>query len=1093
MHTYMKNIDEEINNTLSEILNKMNIETLEFTINNILKYYKKVKDFNKINQLELKEEININNLFKLLFISQSHLKLNNYIIINKIIELSLPINTFKDTLIDIEDPKKLTPEVTILINFIIQTLESINPNLKFINEFFDYLIQEDIKTFQEIIVLKLSNRNFWGKVPCILNILLSLCHNNYYEFKIIDIISFSKQVINIINNLIKTYPILSSAIEIELIYENEQMGLRQLSISILEKSIEFYKSQYKIKEKDIEHNKNILITISYKLHLICRRLNDTAYFVRLKCISSLIYLLEESNIPLFFINSVNLLVLNKLKDRTILVRRKCVEYLRSAIAKHSFQNDNNVRKATKKYKETYEIPNQQEFDDMEKSIYEIDPTFLEGFFYSQNNMSINEMSDYLEELQDKESINNFLMNEPDKEFYKNSLMFYAHFLYSVISIFDSYMLYILNTNIKQSIANVTINIQDIESWFDILIMIAFYGIDITKYLNNCYLISKEFDKECLSICLKSIGKLIKMLFFELSKRKELINFLNKIEQNLLIELFKYQLIGIETNDIKKEIEINIPILLLNKEEELIETENYISSLFQLCSSLQIELQSSYLSTIMKYLSSSENIIILNFRQTLFRNYISCIEIDRLLIEKLYVLNCKMNYNDLILDSILIERIYKNNNLLNNIDEIISTILQIIANSGNSLKIFSFLGFIIFQHSKYLELISNEMKSNLLKTDKKHKLNFNESSVQKRVYEIFKSFKAPKKYRERRKSLAEERSLLRESFMNSSFTDEIKEEIKEIEGYNFEITENDIDDAIFYLKDHEILYKGCLSRIYNQLIDYIRINIEEMPNVDWVLLTTSLTTLYKCMCLSTDSFSNNFDIFKTILTTNCELPLDLKHNSLIALHDFFLNYNSFVENLGYIFFKNLYSNLHSETLILIINLSKHGILKISSFWLEFFLSFNFIYYEFINEPENLEEKSMIINFLNSLTENNIILLLYECICGVLFSDISRFTTLILENSNILCKNTKKFEDKNFKLFFIRFILKNCSLILTEKSKISLFLRFLRAQLDDSNISNVFDNELKEIFDLIFKEFMFSEKALNEMITDENYYNWKTENK
>ena len=40
----------------------------------------------------------------------------------------------------------------------------------------------------------------------------------------------------------------------------------------------------------------------------------------------------------------------------------------------------------------------------------------------------------------------------------------------------------------------------------------------------------------------------------------------------------------------------------------------------------------------------------------------------------------------------------------------------------------------------------------------------------------------------------------------------------------DITENDIDDAILYLKDHELLYTGLLSSIYTQLVTYLQSNI-----------------------------------------------------------------------------------------------------------------------------------------------------------------------------------------------------------------------------------------------------------------------------
>ncbi|KAF7685441.1 hypothetical protein CDIK_3810, partial [Cucumispora dikerogammari] len=77
-----------------------------------------------------------------------------------------------------------------------------------------------------------------------------------------------------------------------------------------------------------QHNKNILISIAYNLHLISKRLNESSHFVRLKSINSLCYLLEDIMIPLYFVNSVNSLVLNKVLDRTLVVRNKTVRYLR---------------------------------------------------------------------------------------------------------------------------------------------------------------------------------------------------------------------------------------------------------------------------------------------------------------------------------------------------------------------------------------------------------------------------------------------------------------------------------------------------------------------------------------------------------------------------------------------------------------------------------------------------------------------------------------------------------------------------------------------------------------------------------------------
>ncbi|KAF7697584.1 hypothetical protein CDIK_1587 [Cucumispora dikerogammari] len=79
----------------------------------------------------------------------------------------------------------------------------------------------------------------------------------------------------------------------------------------------------------------------------------------------------------------------------------------------------------------------------------------------------------------------------------------------------------------------------------------------------------------------------------------------------------------------------------------------------------------------------------------------------------------------------------------------------------------------------------------------------------------------------------------------------------------DITENDIDDAIFYLKDHELLYTGLLSSIYTHLVTYLLSNILNPISTikDLNLFTTAFKVIhhcvqslvqvyvFKCMCLS----------------------------------------------------------------------------------------------------------------------------------------------------------------------------------------------------------------------------------------------------
>ncbi|KAF7697626.1 hypothetical protein CDIK_1545 [Cucumispora dikerogammari] len=1492
-------IDDLITTTLKEQLEKLNKEKLEFALDEILHYYeltcsysnniyiihkKKNKNRNKhcsdsnpnstcfpssqshltspenkLSSVETYPELtlNITNLYKLLYLSTLHLDSHTYSSIYKIIDLSLPIHLFKDPFIDLDSPGELDKNIVVLINFLIQTLDTNSCNIKFLNEFFNYLGLNDVKciggggfvsdskasshtsvtqgsasrnndhlaqlkstqkshsvdkpstTVEDTtaLIAELSNKNFWGKTPFILNVLLSLCNNDIYDFKLNDILAFSKNIVAIINTVIKVYKIISTAIEIELIYENEYMGLRQLSVGVLEKGIEFYLLQYKTPDNNenisnnenitnneninddensrkrsktsgkhansqiFQHNKNILISIAYNLHLISKRLNDTSHFVRLKSINSLCYLLENSMIPLFFVNSVNLLVLNKVLDRTLMVRRKAVEYLRVAVAKHWFGGDANVVRGVigyrKKYfvdkiglKDNIDTRRSSSFDRIasvakSEEKYIINPETLEGFFFTvqKHNLSITEMLTSIENLTDNSAITNFLQKLPDKEFKKNSLLLFSHLLYTIISLFDKYILYILNTN---TVSNkiVTVNIQDIESWLEIIVMIGYYNVDsvmVSKCLNEIYLLSKECGKEGLIVCLKGVGRLISMGYSEnnsnsnvVKNKDKLIRFLDQIHPELLVELAKYQQMSIDSGWIVDQIKSCVEGLSSNggmidvdmfderrddlqrthvntntqsfsldavtEEPQLCTkstikfnsdqptddklTEEYFAdklhTLLSLSKALNITISVSHLAPILKYLYLSTDLATLTRRQSLFRNYVTNLSVTQTLIEKLYVINCKMNYNDLILDSILIEKIYSNNELLSKIDTILSNILQIIANSGNTLKLYSVLGVIVFQHSKYLDNICTEMKNNLNNLsllssnsfEKEHpnidneNIINSENNMKKRIYEIFFAMNLKKRYRERRKSLAEERSSIRGSFQEyeevcdegptnktdnlslcadnnkrdksnlrsntrASISDEKlfdivadsacyqvthetafspsptnpdpvgRSGVKSADG----ITENDIDDAIFYLKDHELLYTGLLSSIYTQLVTYLRSNILNPISTikDLNLFTTAFKVLCKCMCLSAESFSQNFDIYTLILTTKYDIPIDLRYNSVVALYDFFLNYNSFVESLSYVFFESLYiKEIHMDVLILIVNLSKHGVLKVSGYWLKVFLSLRFLYYEFYdvriideqpskisrgredpislvsvsaekrapqlqpcedsdiggdlstciadtdyNESKSVKTPrksfarsdnklsasgnnsivadSLITYYINNLSENNISLLIYECICGVLFSDLSLFTDRIVSSCATLSVKTdshdsnidddgldKKKTNANidFKVYFTKYILKITAGNITEKTKVSLFLRFLRAGADDlgepsppntsdtadtlaggnetnienkdiENENNMSSRKLRnKIKQIIFKEFAFTEKGINEMMSDENFINWRS---
>ncbi|ELA46745.1 hypothetical protein VCUG_01771 [Vavraia culicis subsp. floridensis] len=192
---------------------------------------------------------------------------------------------------------------------------------------------------------------------------------------------------------------------------------------------------------------------------------------------------------------------------------------------------------------------------------------------------------------------------------------------------------------------------------------------------------------------------------------------------------------------------------------------------------------------------------------------------------------------------------------------------------------------------------------------------------------------PKEIREKRKSFNVTRTSFRQSInfsmhekdLSSSFDMSVHQSQDIIDGQVGlkDKTSDEIADILFYIKEREILYgSGSI------LAPFIKIVVENCKTED--LNVVAYTSMYRMMAVSSEFFLGHFSYFISGLKSTNTL---VRYNSLVAMADFILLYNSYVEKYSYLLFDKLFDeseNVVKLALFIIYHLVSSKILKIKGY-------------------------------------------------------------------------------------------------------------------------------------------------------------------
>lgn len=922
-------------------------------------------------------------------------------------------------------------------------------------------------------------------------------------------VQYQTSVLQILQEILDEAPAISLKVDIDS-FSAPNVNLRSFYLKLIEARIIFLKKKFQIfsetenlkknkksdkdsKNSDIienisEKNHKILISLTHSIFLLTVRVNDNSFHVRSKSISILSNLLKNMEIPVFLLNFVGVSVLKRFCDRTISVRRKVLEFSRILFETlKGTIGENNLSKINEKLKNK-NFPNSETNENLENSIkgFKIYDFLIENLENSTKEINSFEYANFIEDIEnctDISVVKRFAANKALKS--RNDI------LIPILEFLPEFL-----KNILDLIPETVLNPQDLSN----TISVAFHSITIghleesTKIINRLFFIleDQEMKREFLE-------NIVHIFVFCRNNVKETLKLMNLLKEEILKEVYKSKIITIDFLKFIKQEQL-LQKDCSNKDYE-IENISRIIKLIDLkvpfnvlkeviCNVMHCESQTE----VKKWMKVFRNLLKVTVLDYKFKNKFKSSELFEIL--KFLV---KLNFTDVDSFEFLIVNIYKKSD---NPMVLISKLLEMVSKTNNSVKVFGILGCIAIQQSIYTEKIGNYVKriinahkniSSEKENEKNENLNKTDISIllktiQKRLPNI------PAAFKERRKSLVEDRLSIR----NSISGDKNRKNIYD------QLTEDDVDDAVSFIKEHETFFGvGIISQLYCKLENYAKFiikewnlhklddvevylqgnNIDKLNEILYNLNTTefdtlALTSLFKCMLVSSEVFIRCIDIFMPIMNlikivgisnknkiigkeeflkisniNSKENLISLLKNSLIALSDFLLHYNSFVEKRVKSLFYCVYINgLEDLGLYLISYLTKFNVIKIKNVWHDLF-------YSAIEDIENLEKQNSEKNFslklkifsdiLLTQSENNLIGVLYEC----LMKEISE-----MEESRLLV-----------------YILDLCLPLIKEKNRISLFMKCLKL------------NEIGKT-KIVFEKMLFTQKIKEELFLIEEFERW-----
>ncbi|ELQ75756.1 Chromosome condensation complex Condensin, subunit D2 [Trachipleistophora hominis] len=304
---------------------------------------------------------------------------------------------------------------------------------------------------------------------------------------------------------------------------------------------------------------------------------------------------------------------------------------------------------------------------------------------------------------------------------------------------------------------------------------------------------------------------------------------------------------------------------------------------------------------------------------------------------------------------------------------------------------------------------------------------------------------PREIREKRKSFNVTRTSFRQSInfsmherdLSSSFDMSLRQSQDIIDGQAGlkNKTSDEIADILFYIKEKEIL---CGSN--SILAPFIKIVVENCKTPD--LDVVAYVSVYRMMAVSSEFFLNHFSYFISGLKSANTL---VRYNSLVAMADFILLYNSYVEKYSYLLFDKLFDeneNVVKLALFIIYHLVSSKILKIKG------------YGAVLCKLHETQHSDTIKSLLSSLAsdENTIASIFYEVML----------------------------DEKSRNMEVIQFI--KC--LVKDKTKENLFLKILQKFKKEERMGDVFLGQLYSILS-------FGSKSVSDMRMNEVFNTWIAE--
>ncbi|EOB13259.1 13S condensin subunit [Nosema bombycis CQ1] len=238
-------------------------------------------------------------------------------------------------------------------------------------------------------------------------------------------------------------------------------------------------------------------------------------------------------------------------------------------------------------------------------------------------------------------------------------------------------------------------------------------------------------------------------------------------------------------------------------------------------------------------------------------------------------------------------------LSKNPEESVSQLLNTLSlKNVNSLKLIYSVGCIGVLHLEYLEKLENLAKKKKTKMDtiipedikeRRRSINASRLSINSNI----------------EMSILNEMSI-GESNCNGDYSEimvnkrkkrnTINNTINNNNNFNFDQDLSDISDFFFFIKEKDLLYnKDALLYGYSKDIPkYCREGNDKIQEVSYL-------TLFKLMCLSSEYFLEHKDLLKSSFK---HPNPKIRANSVIAMGDFLLYYNSITEDLSQLLFMNL---------------------------------------------------------------------------------------------------------------------------------------------------------------------------------------------